>query len=60
MEEASRAVLSVHVIVRMAVAIARPLMPRKALNIRPMRFRELGPTQRWELGGRNWHPWANI
>ena len=57
MEEASCAVLSAHVVVGMAIAIARLLVAPKALNIDLMRFRELVPAQKQELGGRNWHPW---
>ena len=57
MEEASCAVLSSHVMVRVAIIIARLLVPRKALNIHLMRFRELVPAQKRELGGTNWHPW---
>ena len=53
MKEASRAVL----VVGMGVAIARLLVHREALRIRPMRFRELGPEEKWELGGRNQYPW---
>ena len=44
MEEASCAVLSAHDVVGMAIAIARLLVPRKALNLHLMRFRELGPV----------------
>ena len=57
MEEASCAVLSAHVMVRVAIIIPRLLVPRKALNPHLMRFRELVPAQKRELGGRNWHPW---
>ena len=57
MEEASCAVLSAYVVVEMAIAIARMLVPRKAPNIHLMRFRELVSAQNLELGGRNWHPW---
>ena len=57
MEEASCAVLSARVVVGMAIAIAGLLVARKALNIHLMRFRELVPAQKRELGGRNWHPW---
>ena len=39
MEEANCAVLSAHVVVGMATAIARMLVPRKAPNVHLMRFR---------------------
>ena len=45
MKEVSRVVL----VVGMAVAITRLLVLREALRICPMRFRELGPAQKWEL-----------
>lgn len=46
MEEGSCAVLAVHVVVGMDVAIARLLVLPKPLNITPMSFPELGPVPR--------------
>ena len=50
MEEASCAVLSAYVMVRVAIIIARLLVPRKALKINLMRFRELVPAQKRSWG----------